>query len=144
MFDIPDVSQRRYVAPSRGKISSTLKMVSTNEKVRALLAAQEQRIPGSRARATRLATYAVAIGDHLGLDQDTLLRLRLSAELNGIEILEESLKIQTATDDYSKEIIDLCEEFDAQSSTEFLSKYNPDLLAALRAIEPIIQPLGST
>lgn len=55
-----------------------------NETLRALLAALDLNAPGERMHAERVAVYAVATGEELGLSDEELLRLRYSALLHDV------------------------------------------------------------
>jgi len=55
-----------------------------NATVRALVRALDLHVPGEGDHAERVAVYAVAIGDCLGLDEDQLLHLRWSATLHDV------------------------------------------------------------
>lgn len=55
-----------------------------NETIRALLTALDLNAPGERTHAERVAVYAVATGDELGLSEEELLRLRYSALLHDV------------------------------------------------------------
>lgn len=59
-------------------------LASRNDTVRALVRALENHGPGEGAHADRVAVYATATGDKLGLEDDNLLELRWAASLHDV------------------------------------------------------------
>ena len=62
--------------------------VLRNDEIRALLTKLEAHAPGEKAHAERVAVYAVATGERLGLQDDQLQNLRWAAELHDIGKLQ--------------------------------------------------------
>lgn len=59
-----------------------------NAQSRQLLSALDEHCPGERLHAERVAVFAVAMGDHLGLPLEELVQLRWAAELHDIGKLD--------------------------------------------------------
>jgi HD-GYP domain-containing protein (c-di-GMP phosphodiesterase class II) len=55
-----------------------------NDVIRSLLSRLDRHSPSERGHAERVAVYAVAVGDKLGLDEDLLLNLRYAALLHDV------------------------------------------------------------
>ena len=55
-----------------------------NDLIRGLLRALDQHSPGEGGHAERVAVYAVATGERLGMDDDSLLSLRRAAQLHDV------------------------------------------------------------
>lgn len=55
-----------------------------NDAIRSLLTRLDRHSPSERGHAERVAVYAVAIGDALGLDEETLLHVRYAALLHDV------------------------------------------------------------
>lgn len=132
-----------------------------NTAVRRLLAAEDQRNPGARAHAERVAVYAVAVGQRLRLSQTRLLALRLAAELASLPDLDPQLAALAATDKLSLDIVNLCRTYDQlrsgfgggtrHSDAECMrwlkedppKQYPAKMIHALMAVQGLIQPLGT-
>ena len=134
---------------------------SINQRVRSLLASEELSAPGESDRAARLAVYAVATGEHLGMDSDQLIAIRLAAQLHRITEIDDQLRQLITKDETIRTIIRLSEAFDERrfgsrgqaqmSDRECLAwlnqqhgaEYPSEIVDALIAVQSVIQPIGT-
>jgi len=142
-------------------MESAPNMMSINRRTRLLLASEDARSPGSQAHRERTAVYAVAVGDRLGMDEIALVRLRLAAELRGIDALDPELSDLVASNELSLAIVELCVEYDRLRSgfgggqqtsdedcitwmkTTAPSKFEGAVVDALLTVQAVIQPIGT-
>jgi len=135
-------------------------MINLNVRIGVILAEAENAIPGIRGHAERVAVYSVAVGHRLGIDAPTLLRIRITAELQVIEVSDSDLVDLFADDPIILEIVALCAEFDRRRfgfkhpqmtdsecvtwlDTEARSLYVDKTVDALLAVQSVIQPIGT-
>jgi hypothetical protein len=138
-----------------------LNVAVINAQIRAFRDSEGSRSSGTSASRDRVAVYAVAVGERLGLDLEALIGLRVAAELIECSSAPAELVALVGPGETSRQIVELCREFDARrigdSSTPAMTdvecvawldgadvaRFEGKIVAALRSVQSVIQPIGT-